>query len=74
MQDFVEIIFRTDRTGYYYNYKNLEISPETQVVVKVERGEEIGSVVNCSYFDEELEIKFKRIDTSIFLERHFCQI
>ena len=60
MQDFVEIIFRTDRNGYYYNYKNLEISPDTKVVVKVERGEEIGNVVNCSYFDEELEIKFKK--------------
>ena len=41
MQDFVEVIFRTDRTGYYYNYKNLEVIPDMQVVVKVESGEEI---------------------------------
>ena len=43
MQEFVEVIFRSARIGYFVNQKGLELIPDTDVVVKVERGEDIGS-------------------------------
>jgi len=59
MQDLVEIIFRSERMGYFLNSKELEISPDSKVVVRVERGEDIGRVLNSAVQDEELE---KRIN------------
>ncbi|MBN1948458.1 MAG: Tpl protein [Candidatus Cloacimonetes bacterium] len=60
MQEFVEIVFRSDRLGYFVNNKNLEISPDDEVVVKVERGEDIGRIVNCAVEDPELDIKYEQ--------------
>ncbi len=60
MQEFVEVIFRSERNGFFINSKNLEIAPDTSVIVKVERGEDIGRVLNCSVIDEELEEKFQK--------------
>jgi len=60
MQEFIEVVFRSKRIGYFYNPKNLELAPDTDVVVKVERGEDIGKVINCSIFSEELENKFNK--------------
>jgi len=59
MQDLVEIIFRSERMGYFLNSKELEIAPDSKVVVRVERGEDIGRVLNSAVQDEELE---KRIN------------
>ncbi|MCK4654389.1 MAG: Tpl protein [Candidatus Cloacimonetes bacterium] len=60
MKEFVEVIFRSERNGFFINSKNLEIAPDTSVIVKVERGEDIGRVLNCSVIDEELEEKFQQ--------------
>ncbi|MBN2460521.1 MAG: Tpl protein [Candidatus Cloacimonetes bacterium] len=59
MQEFVEVVFRSDRTGYYCNPKELEIKPNLDIVVKVERGEDIARVINTAQVDEELEHKFQ---------------
>jgi cell fate regulator YaaT (PSP1 superfamily) len=54
MQEFVEVVFRSDRIGFFINNKQLELSPDLNVVVKVERGEDIGRVNNCAVLDDEL--------------------
>ncbi len=59
MQEFVEIIFRSQRTGYFINNQDLKLEPDQQVICRVERGEDIGNVVNCSYSDAELEDRSK---------------
>ncbi|MCK4696598.1 MAG: hypothetical protein KAT74_12585, partial [Candidatus Cloacimonetes bacterium] len=59
MKEFVEVIFRSERMGHFINSKNLEILPDVKVVVKVERGEDIGRIVNCALEDEELEKEFE---------------
>ncbi len=60
MQEFVEVIFRSDRIGYFVNQKDLELIPDTDVVVKVERGEDIGRVNNSSYYDDGLTTKYEK--------------
>jgi len=62
MQEYVEVLFRSDRTGYFINQKQLEIYPDIEVVVKVERGEDIASVINTSVTDEDLDRKNKKGD------------
>jgi len=57
MQEFVEVIFRSERTGYFLNSKDLSITPDCKVVVKVERGEDIGRVLNCAIQSKENEDK-----------------
>lgn len=59
MHEFVELIFRTERTKYFINSKNLELSPEMKIIAKVERGEDIGEVVNCAIENEDLEQDYK---------------
>ena len=52
---YIEVIFRSERTGYYYNKNNLELSPDDIVIVKVDRGEDIARVINSSIPPEEIE-------------------
>ncbi len=59
MQEFVEVVFRSKRIGYFVNSKNLVIAPDADIVVKVDRGEDLGKVINCSIISEDLERKFK---------------
>ncbi len=54
MHEFVEVVFRSERVGYFINNKQLELSPDLNVVVKVERGEDIGRVSNCAVLDDDL--------------------
>jgi cell fate regulator YaaT (PSP1 superfamily) len=54
MQEFVEVVFRSERVGFFINNKGLELSPDLNVVVKVERGEDIGRVSNCAVLDDDL--------------------
>lgn len=54
MQEFVEVVFRSERVGYFINNKELGLSPDLDVVVKVERGEDIGRVSNCAVLDDDL--------------------
>jgi len=48
MQEYIKVVFRTGREGYYLNKKEYEIQPDVDVIVKVERGEDIGRIVNCA--------------------------
>lgn len=60
MQQIVEIIFRTERVEYFVNSKHLSIEPDMQVIVRVERGEDIGRIINCSVHNDELEQKYQK--------------
>ena len=54
------MIFRTERVDYFVNSKHLTIEPDMQVIVRVERGEDIGRIINCSVHSEELEQKYMK--------------
>ena len=60
MHEFVEVIFRTERVGHFINSKNLPIEPDSLIVARVERGEDIGRVINCAVTDYEVEAKLKK--------------
>jgi cell fate regulator YaaT (PSP1 superfamily) len=60
MQQIVELMFRTERVEYFVNSKHLKLEPDMQVIVRVERGEDIGRVINCSVHSEELEQKYMK--------------
>jgi cell fate regulator YaaT (PSP1 superfamily) len=51
----IEVIFRTERIGYYKNPRNFPIQPDNIVICKVERGEDIARVINTSTLPEEME-------------------
>jgi cell fate regulator YaaT (PSP1 superfamily) len=51
----IEVIFRTERVGYYENPKQFSLQPDDIVICKVDRGEDIGRIVNTSIFPEEME-------------------
>jgi len=55
MPDFIEVIFRTGRIGYYQNTKGLNIQPEDIIVVEVERGDDIAQVIHLGINEEELD-------------------
>jgi cell fate regulator YaaT (PSP1 superfamily) len=61
MQELIEVIFRCERFGYCVNPKGLKLEPDMKVIVKVDRGENIGRVVNCSYHGEEPDPKEKPV-------------
>ncbi|HPR17517.1 MAG TPA: regulatory iron-sulfur-containing complex subunit RicT [Candidatus Cloacimonadota bacterium] len=54
MQEYVELVFRSERTGYFINNKQLPLEPDMKVIARVERGEDIGTVLNCAVSEEEL--------------------
>jgi len=60
MQQIVEIMFRTERVEYFVNSKHLKIEPDMQVIVRVERGEDIGRIINCSVHNNDLEQKYMK--------------
>lgn len=55
MPDFIEVIFRTGRIGYYQNTKGLNIQPEDIIIVEVERGDDIAQVIHLGITEEELD-------------------
>ncbi|HNW23935.1 MAG TPA: regulatory iron-sulfur-containing complex subunit RicT [Candidatus Cloacimonas sp.] len=55
MQDYIEVIFRTGRLGYYQNNLELNIQPEDLIVVEVERGDDIAQVIHLGVNEEELD-------------------
>ncbi|MCK4957093.1 MAG: Tpl protein [Candidatus Cloacimonetes bacterium] len=57
MQQIVEIMFRTERMEYFVNSKHIALEPDVHVIVRVERGEDIGRVINSSVHSQELEQK-----------------
>lgn len=78
MHEFVELQFRSERTGFYSNFKQLALEPDMFVIAKVERGEDIGQVVNCSVSNEDLDSKMEKGDiskiTRIATEEDFKQL
>lgn len=60
MLDFVEVLFRSDRVGYFLNNKDLELEPDMQVIVKVERGEDIGTINNTAFTNSEMQEKYNK--------------
>jgi len=51
----IEVIFRSERIGYYRNPKNFPIKPDDVVICKVDRGEDLARVINTSILPEEME-------------------
>ncbi len=52
---YIEVIFRSERSGYFVNNKSLDLSPDDIIVVKVDRGEDIARVINSSVPPDEIE-------------------
>ena len=54
MQEYIKVVFRTGREGYYFNKKEYKIEPDMDVIVKAERGEDIGKIVNCAVESDKI--------------------
>lgn len=54
MQEYIKVVFRTGREGYYFNNKEYNIEPDMDVIVKVERGEDIGMITNCAVLSDQI--------------------
>ncbi|MCK5052011.1 MAG: Tpl protein [Candidatus Cloacimonetes bacterium] len=57
MQEYIKVIFRTGREGFYLNNKEYKIEPDMYVIVGVERGEDIGQITNCAILLDQIEKK-----------------
>jgi len=60
MNEYIEVIFRSQRIGYFANSNKLSLEPEQHVICKVERGDDIGKVINCAYRDKSLDERFEK--------------
>lgn len=58
-QEFVEVELRNWRIAYYSNPDKLDLSPDQQVLVQVDRGVDIGTVIQASVKGKELEESFE---------------
>lgn len=58
MNHFVEVEFRSGKLGYFTNPNNLSLEPDTLVIVEVERGYDIATVIHTSISNEELDNLF----------------
>ena len=55
MQELIEVIFRSERIGYFINPKKLELQPDVKVIVRVDRGENIARIINCSFQSADVD-------------------
>ena len=76
--EYLEVIFRTGRLGYYQNSSQLPLKPDDLIIVEVDRGEDIAQVIHLSVTDEEVlaqipqtpnPFKIKRIATEEDIEK-----
>jgi len=76
--EYLEVIFRTGRLGYYQNHSHLPLKPDDLIIVEVDRGEDIAQVIHLSVSDEEVlaqipqtpnPFKIKRIATEEDIEK-----
>jgi cell fate regulator YaaT (PSP1 superfamily) len=76
--EYLEVIFRTGRLGYYQNHSHLPLKPDDLIIVEVDRGEDIAQVIHLSVTDEEVlaqipqtpnPFKIKRIATEEDIEK-----
>jgi len=54
MQEYIKVVFRTGREGYYLNNKEYKIEPDIDVIVKVERGEDVAKIINCAVESDQI--------------------
>jgi len=64
MQEYIKVIFRTGREGYYINSKEYCIEPDLDVIISAERGEDIGRIVNCAVESSQICNKIDEKDIS----------
>jgi|SRR5690554_729407 cell fate regulator YaaT (PSP1 superfamily) len=55
MNHYVEVEFRSGKLGYFTNPNNIEIEPDQLVIVEVERGYDIATVIHSSISSPELD-------------------
>ena len=55
MEHYIEVIFRSERRGFFRNTKDLALEPDSVVICRVDRGEDIARVLNISLTSEEVE-------------------
>jgi len=67
MHEYVELTFRSERTGYFLNTKDLALEPDMYVIARVERGEDIGQISNCAITDSGIDKKFDKGEISKIL-------
>ncbi|RLC51754.1 MAG: Tpl protein [Candidatus Cloacimonadota bacterium] len=67
MHEYVELTFRSERTGYFLNTKDLALEPDMYVIAKVERGEDIGQISNCAITDSDIDKKCDKGEISKIL-------
>jgi len=81
--EYLEVIFRTGRLGYYQNNSHLPLKPDDLIIVEVDRGEDIAQVIHLSVTDEEVlaqipqtpnPFKIKRIATEEDIAQIFGEI
>jgi cell fate regulator YaaT (PSP1 superfamily) len=71
MQECIEVEFRSGRLGYYVNPLEIQISPDDLVILEVERGEDIATVIHMAMSNPEIDVlcesskllKIKRVAT-----------
>ncbi len=59
MNTYIEAEFRSGKLGYFTNPNELELEPDRKVIVEVDRGYDIATVVNSSIWNEELDLLYK---------------
>lgn len=59
MNSYVEVEFRSGKLGYFNNSRNLALEPDMKVIVEVDRGFDIATVVHSSIWSEELDVQHK---------------
>ncbi|HNX00729.1 MAG TPA: regulatory iron-sulfur-containing complex subunit RicT [Candidatus Cloacimonadota bacterium] len=77
MQECIEVEFRSGRLGYYTNPNEIQLNPDDVVILEVERGEDIATVVHLAMSNPDIEAlcdsgkvyKIKRIATEEDLEK-----
>ena len=57
MKEYIEVIFRSERKGFFTNTKNFPLAPDQIVICRVDRGEDIGRIINTAISEEEVEDK-----------------
>jgi len=58
VHELIEVEFRSGRLGYFQNPQGFVLSPDSLVIVEVERGEDIAQINHLSISNEELEKQF----------------
>ncbi len=77
MQEYIEVIFRSGRIGFFPQPEELSLQPEDLIIVEVERGEDIAQIVHmavpkdeCTNLDRQDKVyKIRRLANNDDLEK-----